>query len=549
MTRTRVVISLSRTRLVATRIGHGRTAASFSVGIDPERHEHAWEEGLRPLDKPLARALKAIEGEGADVSVLISSPQTISHVVSLPISGRRAMAAAKLALADNASFPLSQNPWGIIPLGADHSGSPPQNHFLAMAEGVDCARTIEEWVERAGCRVAHIAPAEGCLYKAVVGRLLSRSVAGVETALHFGEQASVFAAAGDGRLHFVRRIDLGIDLLIDALKRPLHPRSDPEKTIELSEEEARRILFEIGVPGPKDVVDESRGLVGADLLPVMQPALQRCVVEIKQSLRFGLDEHQRSVATLKIDGPGALIPGLRGVLGAETDLDTDERTAPISERPTHLEAHSDLVSLSLGDGRIDSNLLSPSTSMRRAMRRIEKGLWWGSAAAAILIAAEAALLWGSLERTTQYISAIQPAAQQAREASDIEDRARKATARLAATSARIRTSLGHRINWDAWLGEISRLTPASIRLTDMATVINREGATAELRGYAIGEASGRIRESLTEYIETLRACPLVKSVDLGGTQRAALDKQEAQQFEITVQLVSVPTLLPWEARQ
>ncbi|MEZ6211894.1 MAG: hypothetical protein R3B46_11690 [Phycisphaerales bacterium] len=83
------------------------------------------------------------------------------------------------------------------------------------------------------------------------------------------------------------------------------------------------MLFEIGLPERDTVVDAARSIRGSDILALISPVLQRCVVQVRQTLRFGLDEGARTHARLRVEGPGSRIPGLAEMISEETGLPLD----------------------------------------------------------------------------------------------------------------------------------------------------------------------------------------------------------------------------------
>ena len=53
----------------------------------------------------------------------------------------------------------------------------------------------------------------------------------------------------------------------------------------------------------------------------LQPIdLQRYIIELRQSLRFGLSDEERADINLTITGPGASLPGLAELLARELDV-------------------------------------------------------------------------------------------------------------------------------------------------------------------------------------------------------------------------------------
>ena len=55
-------------------------------------------------------------------------------------------------------------------------------------------------------------------------------------------------------------------------------------------------------------------------MPQIQPVLQRYVVELRQSLRFGLPEEERDAIEISVSGPGSMIFGLPELIAWELKL-------------------------------------------------------------------------------------------------------------------------------------------------------------------------------------------------------------------------------------
>jgi Tfp pilus assembly protein PilN len=352
--------------------------------------------------------------------------------------------------------------------------------------------------------------------------------------LYVGERTSVFVITGGGRLLFDRRIDLGLESLAQALTRPIRAAGRDEP-IELDIDAARSILHEHGIPGFDTVIEEAHGLTGAQVIPLIQPALQRFIVELRQSLRFGLAEDERDQLTIRLTGPGASLPGLGKLIRGELEIETEDepgRTAyDFSRRSID---GSELVD-ALGDRSLPNRLnLQPFTlAHRRRVGKLRRWLWTGAAAALAVIAFDGFHYHTHLTDARRQADAI------ASRVADLE--ATKATSEklvgmlqaMGDLEARIAEELGAPVDQRACLQELSRITPESIRFTSI-TFQRRDDATlATVTGYAFVASGDSGHTDLERFIESLGASPMFTDIVLGSVSVGVIDEREGQRFEAT----------------
>lgn len=536
MKRPTVILELSPGRVEAVRASRGRVKARQRIDLDRQAWDQAWQSNLQPLDQPLKSLFASLGVARPMVIALHHSPSALADVHSAPTAGQAATDAAKLALVDAAPFTLADNPFSVAVISRDRSGAPRQTHALACAESDASVDALARWIERAGGQVAAVAPVE-----TVVIRALARSVTGVDdervcAALHLGDEVSILAAGSPGRLHFIRRIDVGLNMLIDALTRPV--RVEDEKTITLTLDEARSLLHRVGAPRPDDDVDAARGLRGSHILPLIQPMLQRLVVEIKQSLRFGLAREDHDRVELLIAGVGAGVPNLDRVLAAETGLNVNR---------CEISGCAALAPGAQGDA-IDEvarrgcpvNLLPQRLTASATAKRIKRAAVLGAAAALAMIAADAAFTWRAMRQTQAELASLASDSRNVQTHSKQLQRAAQLVQTALETQTLVQSRLGAKPDWLAFLSELTRLTPGRIQLTEIAGD-RREGKLGvSLTGFVLERGHGSARDALTGYIKRLEQSALTKSVELGATQRQSLDGFEAQRFDALISLYGQP---------
>ncbi len=111
----------------------------------------------------------------------------------------------------------------------------------------------------------------------------------------------MLAVGRPGRLAFVRSIGVGTESFADALVRPLRARAAETAPVSLDRESVRSVLRQVGIPSPDALIPGHPELTGASLLPVLHPVIQRLALEIKQSVRFGVEDADTGTRVLAGD--------------------------------------------------------------------------------------------------------------------------------------------------------------------------------------------------------------------------------------------------------
>lgn len=530
--RSHVLIHLSSTRIRLTSV-RGAESRESIIDVDRSVGRGAWANELRSLDDALAEAVCQMECAGADAVALYNSPTAIVDLHHAPAAGHDALQAAQLALRDAAHDRASSDPASFIVLGRDHDGEPRQTHVLGVIEDAATAQTVIDFVERAGLRCRAILPASASMIAASVMDALEHNDPTTIVRLRIEEDCSALTASQQGRLLMYRRIDFGVDRIVEAMTRPILRGPDE---ITLSEQEARDLVQRIGIPSADDVIDDSRGLRGADILPIIQPVLQRLVVEVKQSLRFSLSDEQRHGLTLRLTGAGGAVKRLGDIIGTETDApmepaETQDAAGP-QDAPAARAAFAERLAL-----------LPPAALHARVSRRIRRGLLAGATLAGALLAADAAWSVWITRSMDQHIASLEEVTERIRTTREQHATAEQdfITARTAAAAAP--GAMPPRAHWGAWLAELSRLTPAKVRLSSVSGGHEAEAARVAMHGVVSAIDSDESRVIITHFVDALRNCPLVERVELGGIRRSA-DASGAQEFDLNVRLATAPVEPP-----
>lgn len=542
----RVVISLSPSRLEGALLRARKPVKSAAVELDPTEWAAAWTDRLRPLDAELRTLVKDLGASGLSAEVYHRGPDAIASIFSCPAAGRAAREAASLALSDQVPFDIGLNPSDVQVAIREPGGRRrvARTHLLVAADRDATAAVVAEWAERGELKVARIAPIDAAHLLWLVQEVCAWKEERVRVLLRIGEHRSMLGAGKCGRLLVIRHVDFGVEQLVDALTRPVQPsglvrqwNGLPQEEVRLSHAHARQLLASAGIPLPTQSVDEALGLRGSDVLPLVQALLQRCVVETKQAVRFGLEEEDRERAELAIAGPGARVQRLAEVLAGQMNLPL----MPLDTRAEGGEGVSEDVIVAVEYGpRL--NLLPRDLERSFELRRVRRALWVGAGIAAGVAAVQSAIAWTGATAIEKKAMEMRPGAQAAEEALQRREELLAKQTATAALRQAVESCAGEHPQWAAALRELGNVTPEWVRLTEVVADADGSAAsrpTLELRGYAMAEAEGRTPE-LQAYLAALRASPLVAELTLGMTQRTRMDRGEALQFSVMVYLVNVP---------
>ncbi len=515
-------------------------ASSLRVPLELSNDPTTWSKAVRGAGSKLKEIIKELDAEGASVRVLFRSPAQSVDVHSFALrTSSQARAAAILPLADSLPYALSSANLDAVAVGRDAGGADRRWHVVVGADRSDVIRAIVEMVESAGLKFDSATPIDAAIIAGVVRSALA--YAGPQHGwLHFGKHSSFFVLGGSGRVRFVRSIALGTETIVNTLTRPI--RTPDEDPINLDHDTAQRIFYEHGVPDTDDLLDESLQLRRRHIMPQIQPVLQRYVVELRQSLRFGLSEEERHAIEITVSGPGSTIPGLVELIAWELNLklaiDTRYREydfrAPAGDGS---ELHDALGNTQFLD-RL--NLQPPEAAQRRQADRLRRWLWTGAAAALALIAVDAVQVGSNLSDARHRTAALKIAATQAAGMQETHKRLLAAGVALNELEQTIAAEAGARINMRAILQELSRVTPASIKLTSLRFTRAADVVTARLHGRAIEIDTATGQTEVGTFITALKESSLFRNASLRDVARGSFAAGNGERFEASFEAVLAP---------
>lgn len=551
MHRPRIVIELSPSRLeVAIQSGRAAVAVHRERLCLPKYGER-WEQTLASLQQALTNAIEKHHLQGAEATLLYISPTAATNVFSCAarIGRAKALSAGRLALAEAVDFPLTENPHDVRQLAKDKPSHqdddrPSQIHTLGIADRQTTVSAAADWIRSAGLTLASLVPMEAPTLAAAVQCAVEHRNEGATVALYIGEHVSAMAATSGGRLRFVRRMGIGLEAFVDALLREVATAPDAPP-VRLSSTQAQQILLAFGIPVRGQVVEPTIGLQSDVVLPLLQPLVQRCVLEIRQSLRFGLSEQERAGARLLLCGPGASLPRFAEVLADQCQLQGPGSGEPAPIEPGFASSERGIIAAWHGVQSLRIGLLPDDLSRDRMMKRVRRGMAAGAAAAGVVIAADGIVTRYDLSQERQNLHSLETRIASARGARDMNAQFLKVRSGVTSAQNRANQRVTSDPPWDAVLIMLAQMTPEDIRLTEIHLTTERSGPTCRIQGHApLG--LGNTATALQRYMDTLAELPIVRHSSLGATNRIQLARGTVQQFEITLLLVDLPPDLSLE---
>lgn len=555
--RQNVIISLSESRLDIYVHANGHVLRSESVSIDPDVYLAAWAKGLNPLDGTLRQMLSKVRVRGGALATLIyNGPQMVCDVINVPAKGSDAHQAALLSLSEAVPYSTDGNPTCAVTLAVDTSG---QSHVLAVVDRDETAHAACSWLRHAGLKVKELVPAVGIAMAHAAERALAAGSDGVSThaLVLIGDNRTVVAAAIGGDLRIVRHFDLGIDVLADAYLRAAQgTQVGPAR---MSHQQARELLFKHGVPrGRDEVIDEQLGLTPANVLPFMQPAIQRLMVEIKQTLRYAIGDQELLRANIAIAGHGATTPNLAQSLSYLLDLPIGEAKVPSNSGfGAPADSDADLF------WRCRTSGISILPMAERQVINVRSGgrvVLAGAAAVAVVIASDAVVTLGQIRAVNRELESIQPDLARVRQ--DLEQRriATELAEAVNTQAAAVARAVGERVEWRTLISELARAVTPEVRLTEIAAEQSDSGAVLSLRGIVnvpeqapartrsepgAGEPSGGAvsNSALTDFVKRLAGSPAFEGVDIAGVRNGELAHSQVEIFSVNARLRTLPARL------
>lgn len=528
-------------------IDHRRIARSHRMALSEARDARAYIAVLAERQEELASVVRDWAAAGESVRVLYAGPSLRFKLEDYAVSSpSQACDAGRLSAVESVGTSVDRIVSSAVCLGRDASGESPRYHVAAAADRADVIEAIIQLIEQAGLTFQSATPVEACL----IARLVRTSLADRDAPrarLYIGRNASHLCIGVMGRLVFSRRIPFGVDSLIAALQRPIRVEGRHEP-VQLDEAAARQIIATHGLPAADTIVETAHAIRGAQVHPLLQPVLQRFIVELRQSLRFGSDEDVGEQLIIECLGPGRVLPGLLQEL--EAALETPVCAEASSETSTGepgTEQIRPVFDALQDDSFLDALCLLPQRVVRqRTANRLRNWLWTGAAAAIVLIAIDAVRWNARLNQVERQVEVFAAQSADLESLRAVSIRMMDAIKDIATLEQAIQLQAERHVDFHALLGELSRLTPESIRFT--TTSFNRveRRMTGQLIGIARSDAAPErdeaapARTELRALVAQLREHPFFENVTLGTVTFGHIEGIPGERFEIRFDIASAP---------
>lgn len=506
------------------------------IVTDSVNWDEAWQQGLRPYDEMLRAALRTLNVRpGVHGQVVYHSPRMMSEVFVAPTTGAPALQAARLHLAQSLSD--TGNGWAttIVPLQqVVEPGSVKRQVLLLTADTQQNQNTLAQWLTRCGVKPTTVASAKGVLLEHAIRQDVPPERPAVR--IHLDEHAMTLCGWVEGRLIFARCADVGYGIIVDALRRASRLESG-----ELPPREyASRLLFNHGIPHRGQVMDASRNLSADTVLPLVQPALQRCIIEVRQTLRFGLSEADVRVAAIELGGPGAAISGITQSFFDHLEVDMTCRSR--QNGPSSGLADDQVGDLSVAVTQRASEAWStpPSERLREETRRLTLCVRAGAAVALLMLGA----VWTSTQRasatTESQLSELSPRAAQLEHVIKLRENTARDMSMIQDVCTMLNTGLGRHTSWLGALSLVCQDQGSGITILSVEGESPKDiGAvpTMTVHGRVSAALDGKsgAEQRVAALVEGLTASPLVSSARV----LSARADEDGVVFAVEVQLHSV----------
>ncbi len=539
---TTVAIELLSDRLDITARIRGRVVDARRIPLDLSNDPTEWAKTVRSLGGRLKEFVGELDVDGASTRILYRSPTQSVDMASFGLrTAQQACNAALLLAGESLRYAANAAILKAVAVGRDVKSAERRWHVIVAADRIDVVRAIAAMAESAGLVLDTATPMDA----AIMARLVKRALkfAGPQHGwLHFGEHSSFFILGGRGHLGFERAIGLGTETIIQSLTRPI--RTPNEEPINLDLSEAREIFHQHGIPATDDVLSEKHQLTRRHLMPQIQPVLQRYVVELRQSLRFGLPEEERDAIEISVSGPGSMISGLPELIAWELKLkfSVDSQSSGFDHNSPGTEG-SELFEAMENTSFLDQlNLQTEEVEARRLSEQLRRWLWLGAAAAIAFVAVDGLQL--KVRRTAAQIqvTALKQTAAGVKTLTTTQERIVAAIEALVQMEQVIANEVGAQADLRATFQELSRLTPASIKLNSMRLTRVGRNVKVQLYGRAIQVDAENSRTEVEKFVEALKASPMFEAVDLRNVERSLFEGKVGERFDASFQVILVPNL-------
>lgn len=552
-----ILIQPESVHLVVCRAKQWLSLASAPLRLDDDNSDLG--KALSEATEPIRKAVDQ-HGIRGPIGVLYhSDTQSIEMIASDARTDGEAIEGARLSCMSSLNYTSDCALAEATVVGRDRTGDSRKRHVVVVAEHRDVAKVVCDWTMSLGLSIAFLTPKPAAVLTGYLKRVLQDTQHPCGW-LYIGEHTAFFVLAENGRIFFQRRIDVGLSTLVQSLTSPLRLPTR-EEPFSLTKLHAHTLLHQTGIPDRDAWIDEAAGIRGVHLLPLLQPVLQRIIVELRQSFRFGITDEQREALKLLVTGPGAAVRGLSELLSEGLDVQSeidprfatavaDNQVGVVDDRteddggqvPELLDAAAQCELIDISKNAPTWKLLSVLSAdllAKRTGSRMRRCLVGGVCAAMLLIAFDHQHFAQRLDAAEQERRDLQVENEDVDRIRDISEKMSERRATLPILKAAISNEVGFRVDYQAVLGEVTHITPSGVRLVGMDFNADNGRTSFVLTGDAVADETGGTE--LAKFIDRLNDSPLFDGVVLREVKTAVFANGRGETFELVMQAVEVPS--------
>ena len=532
------IISLSPTHLSAIAVRRGRVLQSETTNLDPSNWKSLWSDGLMHLDQPLRQLLSRFSFSSRHGAILLyQSPTLTTQINSVEQGGAYARDAARSKIRETVGVDAAVNVCELGHAGNDGGG----NLLFAYSDRDDTLRSFYAWLTRCGVRVTGMIPSSVVSVIAASEQALAEP--GDTAVFYLDKHCSVIShATGAGELKLVRPADFGYESLVESYRQAIAEQyGEDAPTHKDLDAAAQSYLFEHGIPFQVVQVDELE--LRSSVLPRMAPALQRIGIDLKQTIRFGID-NTSALNRLTVVGPGAAIPSITKAIGEHLELSV--ACAPGSDQYdpgcAGSSGSTEVAYITLPSGM---PTLLPKIAEETLFRgELKKALAAGVAFAGVVMGGQYMLAQKQIDDIRSQMGRDVMRYEQVVAFEETSQQVQQAQQVLSKIASLVSDQTDDRTNWEVPLAQLANLTGEGIRVQELRGEHNGVKPELKLNGYSVALEDRNPGQVLEQFVNALSKLDNVVSVSLGATSRVNLssphqnegEEEWGVQFVLSVQL-------------
>jgi len=526
--RQKLVLSLFPNRLAGAVYQSGKLQREETILLECDTWQSAWTKGLTPYDPSLRQLLARFRlPASTPISVLYHSPTAMIQVDDNAGTKAEAEAAAVLSMQSGTESGTACNALAIAPSASNSD----QWMVLALSEREDTTNALYAWVTRCGGTLHTVQPSQAAVAQDAVRYI---SVTDERQACCvIGQEWSAVVCGDQNGIELARIFELGYQPLADVFARAYEPGKV------LPAPDAERELFKVGIPFKSSSLPKE---IRAELLPQLSPIIQRLSIEIKQTLRFGINENEMP-PVLTLSGRGASIPELAHVLTDGVDMHVRANTPDTPAASAVQVFTPESSEHSFATFPINPMAITPTPARaERAASVFKRATLAGAVAAVALIAGELAWVSHQSRALEPQFDAISPEIAAMANQRDRIEQASQLANRAGACALAIDQASKAQHDVGPILSLIAESASDSARFSGIEFREDENVPSVFLAGYTVGDTDEHARQALDAAVERLESDARITRVELGAINReTSQDSDQAvRYFSLTAYLEPAP---------